>query len=51
MVAQKYTNRKIDEIYKDHLLRDGLIGPGDECEAKTLIDYTLKKIPECKRLI
>jgi len=40
-VSQKYTNRRIEEIYKDHLLRDGLIGDGEECDAKTLIDYTL----------
>lgn len=36
-------------LYK-HLLRDGVIGDEEEAEAKTLMDYVLKEIPEIKKV-
>lgn len=44
--ATKYTNRKVDEIYREHLLRDKFIGDDENCKAVTLIDYLLNIIPK-----
>jgi len=47
----KTFNKKIDEIYSTHLLRDNLIGDGPQCLSKTLIDYAMVKVPENEKKI
>ena len=39
------------DLNTKHLHRDRLIGEGEECDYKTLIDYTLDRIPELDRKI
>jgi|TARA_B110000285_G_scaffold234635_1_gene312295 hypothetical protein len=37
----------VETIFQDHLLSDGVIGTEESgCEYATLIEYTLKHIPE-----
>ena len=40
------SEKKIEEIYKNHLLKEGLIGEDEKCTFKTLMDYTTSKIPD-----
>lgn len=34
-------SNKISELVKTHLVRADLIGPGEECPHKTLLDYSI----------
>ena len=44
-------DKRIKEIYKNHLLKDGLIGDDEKCSFKSLLEYTTAKIPDLtKRL-
>ena len=40
------SEKKIEEIYKNHLLKEGLIGEDEKCTFKSLMDYTTSKIPD-----
>ena len=47
---KKVTSR-IDVIFAEHLEKEGTIGTTEDCDNVTLIDYTLKHIPDLlKRL-
>ena len=48
---RRYFDRKLEEIYKKHLLREKIIGDEDDCEEKTLMDFVLKKLPDLKSRI
>lgn len=39
----KKINSRINNLLETHLLKKNMIGPGEGCEFKTLMDYTFKK--------
>jgi hypothetical protein len=47
-LSRKTFDRKIEEIYKKHLIKDKIIGEDEDCEEKTLMDYVLNKLPDLK---
>ena len=43
----KRISGKVDTIFNSHLMSDGIIGSEESgCEYQTLIEYTLKHVPE-----
>ena len=40
------TDTQISDIYKNHLLKEGLIGDDEKCTFKSLLEYTTAKIPD-----
>ena len=42
-------NGKITDIYLDHLLEDNFIGPGSECEYKSLRSYVRHILPKVEK--
>jgi len=49
--TRKYYDKKIDDIYKNHLIRAHAIGDDHDAEGPTLIDYVLEQIPIMKSKI
>jgi len=37
----KENKKKFEDIYSNHLLRQGLIGPESDCKFKTVVDYAV----------
>lgn len=42
---RQYFDKKIDDIFYEHLQRNGIIGTEEGCEADSLINYVLNKFP------
>lgn len=49
--TRKDYDKKIDKIYKTHLIREDIIGDDHDAEDKTLIDFVLRMIPDLKSRI
>lgn len=39
----------IKDIYKNHLLKEDLIGDDENCKFKSLMEYTTSKIPDLSK--
>jgi hypothetical protein len=37
--------KQIQEIYFNHLLKDGMIGPEDDCPYPSIMTYVTEKVP------
>lgn len=46
-----YVDKKFDDIYYEHLWKPDFIGPGSECQFKSLMEYTTGKIPDMQKKI